>query len=79
MRDIRGNKVEKEIESITRERGFDSRYDDVVIKFKDGGSILIQGDFSLTFYDTDNKEIKDPDVYSYNGTPKISDIIELDK
>lgn len=59
----------KKIAAIRQEGGYDSRFDDVVIVFADGSSLMIQGDFSLTELAAGRKS-KDPAFYSI--TRKVS-------
>lgn len=53
----------KKIAAIRQAGGYDSRFDDVVIVFSDGSSLMVQGDFSLTELAEGQKD-NEPGFYS---------------
>ena len=76
MKMVLENANGKIIKGIRQEGGADARYDDVVIEFEDGSSMLIQGDFWIKELASGQKDKVEAEVASYHpekggsGMPK---------
>ena len=70
MENLFSSFIRRKVVEIRQEGGYDSRFNDVVIVFEDGSSLMIQGDFSLTELAADQRCNK-PGFY--NITKKILD------
>ena len=76
MKKIFSSFIGRKVIEIRPEGGYDSRFNDVVIVFEDGSSLMIQGDFSLTELAADQSCNK-PGFY--NITKKILDSSPIKK
>lgn len=76
MKMVLENAAGKIVKGIRQEGGADARYDDVVVEFEDGSSILIQGDFWIKELANGQTDKVEADVASYHpekegsGMPK---------